>query len=101
MNIEAFFAHGGSPLRAGRAIAASWDKGTGIIELTDQTPRFKSAPQSGPELHQRSAEASRVDPTAGSVTLTHLRARLRAVRWGSAQEDCGSRDETAGDRKEA
>jgi hypothetical protein len=27
MNIEAFFAHGGSPLRAGRAIAASWGKG--------------------------------------------------------------------------
>jgi hypothetical protein len=26
MNIEAFFAHGGSPLRAGRAIAASWGK---------------------------------------------------------------------------
>ena len=27
MNIEAFFAHRGSPLRAGRAIAASWGKG--------------------------------------------------------------------------
>jgi hypothetical protein len=26
MNIEAFFAHGRAPLRAGRAIAASWGK---------------------------------------------------------------------------
>jgi hypothetical protein len=26
MNIEVFFAHGRAPLRAGRAIAASWGK---------------------------------------------------------------------------
>jgi hypothetical protein len=27
MNIEAFLAHDGSPLRTGRALAASWGKG--------------------------------------------------------------------------
>ena len=47
MNIEAFFAHGRSPLRAGRAIAASWGKGTGTSEPADQTPRLKARREAG------------------------------------------------------
>src|ERR1700743_638464 len=50
-------------------------KGTGTSEPADQTPRLKGAPRSGTELHKRSAEASRVEPAAGPVILTHRRGR--------------------------
>jgi len=53
---------------ANRAIAASWGKRDRDHWATDQTPRV-SAPRSGAELHKRSAEASRVDPEAGPVTV--------------------------------
>jgi len=48
-------------------------KGTGTIEPNDRTPRRLTgaggAPQSGAELHKRSAEASRVDREAGPVNV--------------------------------
>src|ERR1019366_7025277 len=68
-------------------------KGTGTSEPRDQTPRRLSeaggAPRSGAELHERREEASRVDPEAGPVILTHMRGRLRTVVAGK-RHDQGS-----------